>query len=168
MSRHWIIPVILAAAVSAAAQVGKSPNTPVFTGLPDKTEKTGNIRLLHGQVLDPTDNPVEKAVVYLKDKRTLRIITFITTRDGNYRFNGLNPNQDYEVRAEHEGVFSSTRTLSSLDGRKDVTLNLHVERKKAGAAPEAKPADSKPAEKKSDDKKKPADDKKPSEDKKPS
>src|SRR5690349_21724650 len=120
MRKLWIIPVLLAFAASAAAQIGKAPNKPVFSGLPEKTEKTGNVRMLHGQILDPADNPVEKAVVYLKDKRSLRIMTFITTRDGSYRFNGLNLNQDYELRAEHEGVFSSTRTLSSLDGRKDV------------------------------------------------
>ncbi len=129
--------MLLVLSVGAAAQIGKAPNTPVFTGTGEKTEKASNLRALHGQIMSPKDAPLEKAVVYLKDKRSLRIITFITTKTGEYHFNGLNANVDYEVRAEHEGAFSSTRTLSLLDGRKDVAMNLRIEDKKPGDSKDA-------------------------------
>ena len=148
MHRWFIVPLLLAAAVPAAAQPGKQPNTPVFTGLGDKVEKKGKTRLLHGEVMDLTEKPLEKAVVSLKDKKSQKVITVTTGKDGLFHFDGLDPNQDYELRAEHEGAFSSTRLLSMLDGRKDVTLNLKIEPKK--------PQDQKPEDKKPEDKKAPA------------
>jgi hypothetical protein len=153
MHRWFIVTLLLAAAISAAAQPGKAPNTPVFTGLGNPTPKPGKARLLHGEVMDLADKPLEKAVVYLKDKKTQKIVTVTTGKDGLFRFDGLNPDQDYELRAEHNGAISVMRLLSMLDGRKDVTLNLKVD----------------PTNKKTDDKKKP-DDKKappPADDKKP-
>ena len=87
-------------------------------------------RALHGQVTDRDDSPLEKAVVYLKNTRNLQVRTFITGQDGNYHFHGLSTNVDYEVRAEYNGVSSTTRTLSSFDSRREVYLNLKVDTKK--------------------------------------
>jgi len=127
-----------------AAQAGKAPNTPVFTGLPEKTTKS-DLRTIHGQILE-NDTPLEKSVVYLKNVRTLKIVTFITGKDGTYHFNGLNPNVDYEIRAEAENhrALTATHTVSLLDGRKDVPLNLRIDPKK-------KPTDAKPDETKKPD-----------------
>jgi hypothetical protein len=112
--------LVLAALLSAAAPAGAQR----------KKDKDENVRALHGQVMDQDDNPLEKAVVHLKNTRTLQVRTFITPKDGFFHFYGLSTNVDYEVRAEHNGVSSSTRTLSTFDGRKDATLNLKIEPKK--------------------------------------
>jgi len=53
-----------------------------------------------------------------------------TDNSGKYRFSGLDPNADYEIHAEKEGAKSSTRTISSFESRKDITLNLKIEKKK--------------------------------------
>lgn len=95
-----------------------------------KKEKDDGTRTLTGQVLDQGDAPMQKAVVYLKNKGNLQVRTYNTREDGAYHFSGLSPNVDYEVRAVHEGGESSTRTLSSFDGRKQVSLNLKIEPKK--------------------------------------
>jgi len=50
---------------------------------------------------------------------------------GSYRFSGLDPNADYEVHAEKDGAKSPTRTVSSFDGRKEIDLNLKIDRKKS-------------------------------------
>ncbi len=104
----------------------------VFGGIarsePAKGDQT--LRSLTGQVTDKDDAALEKAVVYLKNKRSLQVRTFITGSDGNYHFNGLYPNVDYEVHAQYQGVSSPTRTLSAFDSRKDVSLNLKVDTKK--------------------------------------
>src|SRR5258706_8648323 len=94
-----------------------------------KKEKDDGTRTLTGQVLDPGDSPLEKAVVYLKNKGNLQVRTYNTREDGAFHFSGLNPNIDYELWAVHEGGQSATRTLSSFDGRKQVSLNLKVEHK---------------------------------------
>jgi len=85
-------------------------------------------RTLTGQVLAGNDQPVQKAVVYLKNTKTLAIKTYITETDGSYRFTAITPNVDYEIYAEHEGLRSDTKTLSAFDNRKEprVTLRLHT------------------------------------------
>ena len=47
------------------------------------------------------------------------------------RVPGLDPNADYELHAEKEGAKSATRTVSSFDSRKDIVLNLKIDKKKS-------------------------------------
>jgi len=83
-------------------------------------------RTLSGRVFDRQDQPLEKAVVYLKNTKSLVVKTYITDPDGSYRFPALSPNIDYEVYAEHNGARSDTKTLSSFDNRKVVNITLRV------------------------------------------
>ena len=83
-------------------------------------------KTLTGQVVDKEGKGLAQAVVYLKNERTLEIRTHIADGEGNYRFNGLNPEIDFSVHAEHRGASSSTRTVSSMDGKKDVYLVLEI------------------------------------------
>src|SRR5579884_1767692 len=72
-------------------------------------------RSLQGTVLTKGDVPLSDAVVYLKNRKTLDIRTYISDKDGNYRFTSLSPNIDYEIYAEYKGKKSDTKTLSSFD-----------------------------------------------------
>jgi hypothetical protein len=84
-------------------------------------------RMLIGHVMSSQDQPQQRAIVYLKNTKTLLIKTYITDSDGSYRFPALAVNVDYEIYAEHEGLRSDTKTLSSFDSRKlaNITLKLH-------------------------------------------
>jgi hypothetical protein len=84
-------------------------------------------RALIGRVMNSQDEPVPKAIVYLKNTKNLLIKTYIADSDGSYRFTALAVNVDYEVYAEHQGLRSDTKTLSSFDSRKqaNITLKLH-------------------------------------------
>jgi Carboxypeptidase regulatory-like domain len=88
------------------------------------------LRTVRGAVLDKAENPVASAVVYLKNVRTLAVKTYISDRSGEYRFSGLDPNVDYEVHAESENMTSNTRTVSSLDSRKDIVISLKLDKEK--------------------------------------
>jgi protocatechuate 3,4-dioxygenase beta subunit len=79
-----------------------------------------------GQVLDRSDHPLENAIVYLQDSRTMAVKTFITDGTGAYRFHGLNPNTDYQVHAEYKGQKSDTKTVSAFDSRTNLTLHLRI------------------------------------------
>jgi hypothetical protein len=57
--------------------------------------------------------------------------TYIADEAGNYRFSGLDPNVDYELHAEHDGLTSSTRTISSFDSRRDIEVVLKLSKKKS-------------------------------------
>jgi protocatechuate 3,4-dioxygenase beta subunit len=83
-------------------------------------------RTLVGHVYDRQDAPVAKAIVYLKNTKTLAIKTYITDTDGSYRFPALASNVDYEVYAEKQGARSDTKTLSGFDSRKQANITLKI------------------------------------------
>jgi hypothetical protein len=83
-------------------------------------------RTVEGTVVDSNGKPVPRAIVQLKNVRTAQIRSFIAQDKGDFFFNGLNPDIDYEIRAELDGNSSPTRTLSSYDGRKSFTVTLKL------------------------------------------
>ncbi len=88
------------------------------------------LKTVHGSVLNKSDDPIPEAVVFLKNLANGSIKTYIADAQAEYRFSGLDPNVDYEIHAEYQGSSSPVRRLSSLDGRKDIHLNLIIPRKK--------------------------------------
>jgi len=95
---------------------------------PDKKEKTVG-RLLFGKVLDPQDNPLPDAVVYVTNTRTRAVKTYIVGADGTYRFPALSTAVDYEVYAQYKGRKSDTKSVSQFDERSEVYLDLKVSNK---------------------------------------
>ena len=104
--------------ISVLAAVAQDKNAPV------------QLRTVHGSVVDKAENPVSSSVVYLLNVKTQSVKTYIADDSGNYRFSGLDPNVDYEVHAEHDGMASSTRTVSSFDSRRDIEVTLKLSHKK--------------------------------------
>lgn len=88
------------------------------------------LKTLHGSVIDKNENPVPSSVVYLKNVKSQAVKTYIADETGSYRFSGLDPNVDYEIHAEHDGLTSSTRTVSSFDTRRDIEVVLKLGKKK--------------------------------------
>ena len=87
------------------------------------------VRTLVGRVVDDREQPLQKAIVYLKNTKNLAIKTYISEPDGTFRFSGLAPNIDYEVYAEHEGARSDAKTLSGFDSRRQVSVTLKIKGK---------------------------------------
>lgn len=94
---------------------------------PKKGEE-GNVRTVQGTVSDPDGAAVAGAVVQLKNTKTLQIRSFIAKEHGDYYFNGLSPDVDYELKAESGGAASGTKTLSSFDNRKQAVMNLQLKK----------------------------------------
>jgi hypothetical protein len=90
----------------------------------DKKDQQG--RLLSGKVLDPQDNPVVSAIVYLTNTRTHAVKTYIVGQDGTYRFPGLS-NVDYEVYAQYNRHKSDTKSVSQFDDRSQVYIDLRID-----------------------------------------
>lgn len=105
----------------------------VFAGMGGAQDKKreAQLRTVKGIVLDKSENPVSGSVVFLKNTRTNSVRSSYTDDSGSYRFSGLDPNADYEVHAEKDGEKSTTRTVSSFDSRKEIDLNLKIDRKKS-------------------------------------
>jgi hypothetical protein len=113
--------IVLACAVLAAFSA-------VSHATPDKKDK-GSGRLLLGKVLDPQDNPLPDAIVYLTNTRTRAVKTYIVGADGTYRFPGLSTAIDYEVYAQYKNFKSDTKSVSQFDDRSQVYLDLKVNTK---------------------------------------
>ncbi len=84
-------------------------------GVAQDKKHEAQLRTVRGVVVDKSDSPLSGSVVFLKNVRT----------------SGLDPNADYELHAEKEGDKSPTRTVSSFDSRKDIVLNLKIDKKKS-------------------------------------
>ena len=74
MKRKFWMPATLAILALTLA-----PATPA-----QKKKERSNTRSLHGIVVDKSGTPLEKAVVYLKNTRTLRVRTHIADKEGAF------------------------------------------------------------------------------------
>lgn len=95
-------------------------------------QQEGQLRTVRGTVLNSSNAPLASAVVYLKNMKTLAVRTYISSSRGHYRFSGLDPNADYRIHAEHFDLTSGTHTISSFDSRREIIIDLKVDRKKPG------------------------------------
>ena len=104
----------------------------VFAGIAraQDSKKESQLRTVRGIVTDKSETPLPNSVVFLKNLRTNAVRSSFADANGNYRFSGLDPNVDYEVHAENDGAKSQVKTVSSYDSRKEMTLNLKIDRKK--------------------------------------
>jgi hypothetical protein len=96
----------------------------------DKVKKKAEAtRSVEGNVTAPDGQTVPGAVVFLKNLKSLQVVSYITKEGGTYIFHGLNPNVDYELRAESKGLSSSNRNLTSFDTRPKAVVNLKLNAK---------------------------------------
>jgi len=99
-----------------------------------QNKKDSPTRSVNGVVTTPDEKPVVGAVVQLKDTKTKQVRSFYTQQGGEYYFNGLSPDIEYELTAtwKNEGttLSSNTRTLSVFDSRKQAVINLKLNPKK--------------------------------------
>jgi len=121
MKKFLFIVATTMAAVFATAQ--GMPSTPT-------TQRKGSesqLRSLLGQVMGHKDSALPEAIVYLKNTKSLAVRTFIADKNGEYQFNALAPNIDYEIFAEYDGKKSDVKTLSAFDNRNKAYINLHID-----------------------------------------
>lgn len=111
-----LLPVLLAAPLRAAQD----------------SKHESQLRTVRGLVIEKSsESSIASAVVFLKNTRTNAVRSYISDDQGNYRFSGLDPNTDYEIHAEKDGAKSTIRTISSFDNKKEIILNLKVEKRKS-------------------------------------
>src|ERR1700686_1047198 len=102
-----------------------------LVGTAQDSKKEAQLRTVHGIVSDKSENPLPNSVVFLKNLRTNGVRSNFADSEGNYRFSGLDPNAAYEVHPEFEGEKHPVRNVSSLDSRKEMVINLKIDRKKS-------------------------------------
>jgi hypothetical protein len=88
--------------------------------------QSAGMKTLTGRVIDAADAPLSSAVVYLQDSKTNNIRSFISAKDGAYRFGQISADTDYTVWAELQGKKSGTKSISSFDSKKQLVLDLKI------------------------------------------
>jgi Carboxypeptidase regulatory-like domain len=88
------------------------------------------LRTVRGTVVDGKEAPIDAAVVYLKNGQTQDVTTHISDNQGLFRFTGLDPNIDYQLHAEKDGLTSNARSISNFETRKELVMTLKVDHKK--------------------------------------
>lgn len=96
-------------------------------------QRSTQLRTVHGTVVNSSGAPIAGAVVYLRNLRTLTVRTYFSSRNGNYRFSGLDPNVDYKIHAEHQNLTSVSHTISSFDSNPEIIIQLKIDRKKSSS-----------------------------------
>ena len=94
-----------------------------------QSEEDPNGRNLLGAVTNEAGEFVEGAVVSLKNLKSGKERSFITKKDGVYRFDSLRMDADYEMMAKFKGVVSDTKKLSMYDSRKHAVRNFVIPNK---------------------------------------
>ena len=142
-----ILTVTLLAGVAAQWGWAQAPQAPPNSTAPplfkggERKDTDPNGRSVEGTVKNDDDEPIEGAVVKLKDMKTLNIRSFITKADGKYKFSSLRKDVDYEIKADLRGSVGAPKMLSIFDSRKQAIINLKLE-------PDKKDSEKKDAEKK--------------------
>jgi hypothetical protein len=120
----------LAAGFSFASQLAPQGTSQPGMQPPVVSRRGGpTTRSIEGTVLNSGGSPVPGAIVLLKDTKTLQVRSYIAQQDGRYHFYGLSTDINYQVRAEHDGTTSKTRTISVFDSHRNVRLNLKLTKK---------------------------------------
>lgn len=86
----------------------------------------GQARSVHGVVTDQTGEPLKGAIVKVKNTLNLHIRSYVTQAGGEYRFHGLHPDIEYQLKAKYRGQTGKTRTLHWYDSGREARIHLKV------------------------------------------
>ena len=114
-----LLPLLFAAVLALSISPARSQDS----------QGRSQLRTVHGTVMDQNNNPIANGIVYLHNKKTNTVRTYISEPNGTYRFSGLDPNVDFEIHAEFKKSKSSRHAISSFDDRRDIEINLVVSTK---------------------------------------
>ena len=91
-----------------------------------KKEKKPTERTVAGVVIDAAGEPVPGAVVQLKNMKTLAVRSFIARDKGDFVFNGLSMDVDWEFKAEFSGHASVPKNVGTFDSHPTLNLTLQL------------------------------------------
>jgi hypothetical protein len=88
--------------------------------------KTPAQRSVAGTVVNGSGQPMDKVVVYLQDQKTQVIRSYVTVNGGQFHFNQLSPDTDYEVWAEVNKNSSKRKFISMFNSHVKFTYKLKI------------------------------------------
>ena len=123
-SFRWTASALLAATLAAGSLSGLLPSPQAWAA--SSQLKTPAERTVLGTVVNGSGQPLDKAVVYLQDQKTQIIRSYVTVNGGQFHFNQLSADTDYEVWAEVNKVRSKRKFVSMFSSHVKFTYKLKI------------------------------------------
>ena len=103
----------------ASAAVGKAKPTKVPT-----------LRTVEGTVCNKEGEPLQGAVVYLQDPKTMAVRSYLSDQKGHFHFRQLPMSNDFGLWAELNGQRTKTKNISQFNSHPDLnyTLKLNIDK----------------------------------------
>jgi Carboxypeptidase regulatory-like domain len=95
-----------------------------------QTRQDNPVRDVEGAVTSASGAAVDRAVVQLKNTKSLQIESFITDATGHYHFAGLSTDVEYQLKADRADLTSGWKTLSLFNSKKVALMNLKLKHKR--------------------------------------
>jgi hypothetical protein len=105
-------------AIPALAGVGANAAT---------ATKVPKPRSVEGIVRNKSGAPVQGAVVYLKDTRSLAVKSYLSDDGGQFHFRQLSLEEDYDLWAELHGDRSKIKSISHFKSTPDLHYTLKID-----------------------------------------
>lgn len=119
----WLLCAFLLGAVPSA-----SLNAPPAWGLgaAAETTKVPKLRTVEGTVCSKEGTPIQGAVIYLQDSKSLAVKSYLSDAQGRFHFRQLSMNTDFDLWAELNGKRSKTKSISQFNSRTDLNYKLKL------------------------------------------
>lgn len=121
--RGWL-PCALALGAVLTAPLGVP--SALASGSPAQSTKVPQLRTIEGTVSDKDGAPVQGAVVYLQDSKSLTVKSYLSDAQGHFHFRQLSMSADFDLWAELNGERSKTKNISQFNSKTDLTYELKL------------------------------------------
>jgi len=96
------------------------------SGSPAESTKVPKLRSVQGMVCSKEGAPVEGAVVYLQDSKSLAVKSYLSDAQGHFHFRQLSMGADFDLWAELNGTRSKTKSVSRFNSKTDLNYKLKL------------------------------------------
>ena len=122
-ARSWLLCVLALGAVLSAAL---SAPPAWGSGAPRETTKVPKLRTVEGMVCNKEGAPIQGAVVYLQDSKSLAVKSYLSDVQGQFHFRQLSMSADFDLWAELNGKRSKTKSISQFNSKTDLKYKLKL------------------------------------------
>lgn len=117
----------LLGALALAATLSFTAAPPAWgSGPAAETTKVPQLRTVEGMVCRKDGQPVQGAVVYLQDSKSLAVKSYLSDAQGRFHFRQLSMSADYDLWAEINGKRSKTKSISQFNSKPDLKYKLKL------------------------------------------
>lgn len=92
-----------------------------------KATKVPTLRTVEGTVCDKDGEPIQGAVVYLQDPKTMAVRSYLSDQKGHFHFRQLPMSNDFGLWAELNGQRTKTKNISQFNSHPDLNYTLKLD-----------------------------------------